>query len=121
MITTKAELDYVVPSILDGEFSLADLNYDARTGTFSLKCWTLERAQESRKQQICKAHLLRFSRVTNCEIEISERVEHYEVSRVIYKPQDRVVEIRTHYALAITLTVEDLAADLYDLDETRKE
>jgi hypothetical protein len=56
-----------------------------------------------------------------CKIDVSEKVGHYELSRVTYHSARQVVELQTHYAATITLTVERLAAELSDLDETRQD
>jgi hypothetical protein len=119
IITTELGLKRETTPLHDGRFSLEDVDHDGTNQTFSLKCWTPEIDQRGRATSTWKANWLHFKHVSACKINVTEKVEYYELSRITYRQEQQVVELQTHYAVTISLTVDRLSKPAPRLERLR--
>lgn len=119
-ITNAAELKSLAATLHDARFTADAVTFDAAARTFTLKCWVLEpkptAVENSHRWQ---ARQLSFGSVTDCKVNVKERVRYYELATIRFAERDRKLDLVAHYGIEISLAVGELDGALTETSETR--
>jgi hypothetical protein len=106
----------------DARFYAEDLIFESEKHEFRIKCWVLsylKRSERSRRRP-WDAWVLTVFNVKSCKVDLHERVIDYELADLSFHEEPKVLELVTHYAISIVLTVADLSGSLVATGESKE-
>ena len=120
-ISSKADLKSVGATLHDARFASEDIDFDAKAGTFCLKCWVLDpKPKLGGVGPRWRANQLSFSNVANCTVETREVVSYYELATIRFARRNGRLELVTHYGIEISLQIREPNGALIETDETEE-
>jgi len=118
-IVDRVDVENVSAVLHDAVFRPDAIVFDPDTGVFSLKSWVLERVSGENVRR-WRAYTLSFYGVLECRAKKREEVSHSELASIVYSESTGTLELVTHYAIDIRLSVGKLDGLLSKTNETRE-
>ena len=121
-IANEDDLKSVATILHDARFTADAVDFDAATHTFTLRCWAHEpKPKGIGVTRAWQAHRLSFTNVTECKLDVKEKVIYYELATIRFSKRDSRLDLITHYAVTMSLQLAKLEGTLIETNERREQ